>query len=200
MAKIEIRPERIVPSDCVVGDGQVCPPLVDLVAIAQDAGAGMPEGDPYRPELLPAVLASCKSLARGPVREHSRMIDEVDKRLRDPASARLITQAQSQAAGALPTSGWPMPQDLWAAQAGAPQRVLLQAQREWAMAIADARREKAAKALADAVTAAIALKDTIAECIADFNAPSGLKDDVQLVDLQRRADVREELMSDGDKA
>jgi hypothetical protein len=200
MTTTALRPERIVPPDCIVGDGQACPPLIECVAVARDAADGMPADDEYRPTLLPAVLGLCRALARGPIREHFRVLDEVTKRLGDPATARILAQAQDQAVGTLPTSGWFAPEDLWAAQASARARVLLQAQREVSLAVTDARREKAAKAMADAVAAAVALKDTISEAIADCNAPSGLKNDVELVDLQRRVDVREELMSRGDEA
>ncbi len=197
MATINMRPQRLIPDDCVPGDGLVSGTWDELTAIGQTI-AQMPADEATGTVQKPAI-AACKGIA-GVEREHWKIADDIARKLNDPSNARLVTQAQNAAVSALATSGWGAPQDLWAAQGSERARVLRAAQAEVAAAVIESRREKTAAAAKGAVDSVVALQAAIEEAVADFEAPSALKDNIELVDLQRRVDVEQELLAHGDEA
>jgi hypothetical protein len=195
--KIDLRVERLVPADAVPGDGLRSSVLDELVSIATDVDA-MPPEEARRTTHDP-VMTVVKRLALAHRRQW-RIEDASYSKMKDPATQRLLEQAQAQAAGGIPTMGHASPSDLWTAQASERARVLREFQRQVTEATVGSMAKQIA-AEGEAVLAAVTeAQDAIEEAISDFEAPSGLRDDIQLTDLQRRADIEQEFLSWGGEA
>jgi hypothetical protein len=194
--KLNFRPEKIVPSDCVPGAGLVSPLWDSISGLAQDL-ASLPDDDAKGTVQGPGV-AALQALSQVH-RQQWQVADAQDALLRAPMAKSVIERSQNEASGRLPTSGWGAPQDLWAADADERARVLQSFQRDAADAAVAGRSDKIAKAGATCVDALAAFSDAIDEATSDFDAPSALQGDVKIEDLHRQAQCEQELLSWADQ-
>jgi hypothetical protein len=188
--KIVFRPGKIVAIDALPADGFADPWADEFAALATESAAI--EEDDARDAVVPPFQNLLQLTAKAR-RMHWMLVDDADRRVRSPSTSRLILHAQDLAAKVLPTSGWGGPQDLILAQATARANEFRAAQKEMAdVAVSrmqpkiDPLTEALAKAPQDVI-------DALEGAAADFDAPSALRNDVEIVDLQKRLDVETEI-------
>jgi hypothetical protein len=197
MGKITFRVDRLVPADMAFGANYSNPYVDELVAIGQEID-GLPDDD-AQPTLQDPAEQAVLRLLQVP-RRHVQLMDQFTKNMNEPVVVEVLRRQQDAAAGALPTSGWAAAPDLWSAQAGERARVLREMQIEAAKAAVAKVNAKLGETATACVEAMAAFAEAIDRAKADFEVPDSLKADVDLTDLQKRADLENEIDSHADGA
>jgi hypothetical protein len=194
MATVEFRPARLIRVDALPAPGCSSPYVTEIQNIGQEIADV--ESDDASGTVLPPLWDLLRTMGKV-YEQHVWMADDVRRRTNDPMFIRMVQRSAEQAFASrqLTPGGAPFQEmersvlnsrELAAAQLDATKSVV-----EAARAKLDALNAKLAEAPAAAVAAIESAK-------AEFESPSALRSDIEIVDLQKRRDCEEEIKSKPD--
>jgi hypothetical protein len=194
MATVEFRPARLIRIDALPAPGCASPYVIEIQNIGQEIADV--EADEASATVLPPLWDLLRTMGKV-YEQHTWLADDVRRRTADPMFIRMVQRGAEQAFASrqLTPGGAPYrdmersvinSRELAAAQMDATKSVV-----EAATSKLNALNAKLAEAPQTAVAAIESAK-------AEYESPSALRSDIEIVDLQKRRDVEEEIKAKPD--
>jgi hypothetical protein len=194
MATIRFRLDRICPVDCTPGAGYRSPEIDEMADIASEIQA-MPDDD-ARPIVLEPATQAVGTLMQC-LRRQWGINDSQFKLLNSPVVKATLATSQTDAAAAIDVYKVASHQDLISQQASARSKILRAFQTDALKAAVEKLRPKLDSAADDCVDAFVALGTAVDQANAQFDLPTSLQANVELLDLHRQVNLENEIESWG---
>jgi hypothetical protein len=197
MATIRFRLDRIVPVDCTPGAGYRSPEIDEMADIASEIQA-MPDDD-ARPIVSEPATNAVGTLMQC-LRRQWMVNDGQAKLLNSPMGKGALERSQSDAANAINVYEPASHQDLISLQGSARSKILRAFQTDALKAAVEKLRPKLDSAADDCVDAFESLVTAIDRANVQFDLPTSLQANVELLDLHRQTNLEQEIESWGTEA